>query len=1154
MEITAISLSRKAARKKADCILDQWLWRRGDQTWQGRLSKQALDVLARELRAAASRHMSVAVYVEGKNAGRPAFIVGSRAPFDADGHVAIGTSRRKRAPGWLTADMRRLVAAVELAALLHDLGKSCVSFQSKLRAAVSGGSGAIADPVRHELLSALIVDALAGVGPGQGMSDREILDLLRKNPGAALDSAYRLAVGKASSLFDAGGSGPLVFDMLRNEDRFPFFADVLRLIATHHRLLSADLGIVQATHHIHPGAWRDSGAGALDHAPHPALWRNDAWTKALTRVCSGISDPAAAPNVYAYGRLALMIGDQLASRLGSANRNSDSDVLVANTGQRMNENRRTVTVLAEPLSEHLLSVARQARRAILTLLREQERFPRIASEQTPIALDVPAVTGRFAWQGAGADAIRKAHTSLSSSLDDGVPRSHGFFGTIFAGTGSGKTRACPTLMRAVAPREGLRFNLALGLRTLTLQSGSEYVRDIGFMRGHVSVLVGDTLSQTLHGLNGAGTIPGIGTDAEPDEQVGELADVPDDAVPASDPAGENDEESVSGEWLSNLAAACPDDLHDTPLPAMVDQVYEADPRARKLLKAPVLVSTIDQLMLAADARRGRHLAAMLRVATADLILDEIDAYSPEDLAAIGRLIYLCGAFGRRVFLSSATVAPNIVRSFFAAYREGLLAYRQLHGESGAAAGAPVMAGWFTEIPGLTQTGQVLDAGDFIRRHDQVIGAVISGMDLMPARRRAVLIAPNDAGETPAPGPEAAFSSMVSAARDLHQRWNFDIDGVRASIGLMRFSTVRNCREMVRYIARNGICDALTGLVCYHARLFGVVRFQTEQVLDGLLKRKQGLDGNDGVRSHPVMRRLVREAKARGLRDVIMVVVTTPIEETGRDHDFDWGVLEPSSTRSLIQCAGRIWRHRPGLSASSENMAILDRPLRAYREIMTSGAYTWPGVETPPGGVKLIQPRRLSDVRFDRLFDMASVRNSIDARHCLSVPEPGTCELAAVEHGLVDSFLAGRDRALSLEWYVAGGKDRLFAAEHAENRRFRRSQSEREFFLEWDFTERTGVWREIAEVQDRWGRPERRAIQTRQVSGPIDTVTPCDTVVWAVEVSLHEALLWLRRYFQHCSDIGFCANLLSFRIASRNVNEEFECGTIMGADRRRDPES
>ena len=43
--------------------------------------------------------------------------------------------------------------------------------------------------------------------------------------------------------------------------------------------------------------------------------------------------------------------------------------------------------------------------------------------------------------------------------------------------------------------------------------------------------------------------------------------------------------------------------------------------------------------------------------------------------------------------------------------------------------------------------------------------------------------------------------------------------------------------------------------------------------------------------------------------VVFILVATPVEEVGRDHDFDWAIVEPSSYRSIIQLAGRVLRHR-----------------------------------------------------------------------------------------------------------------------------------------------------------------------------------------------------------------------------------------------------
>ena len=51
------------------------------------------------------------------------------------------------------------------------------------------------------------------------------------------------------------------------------------------------------------------------------------------------------------------------------------------------------------------------------------------------------------------------------------------------------------------------------------------------------------------------------------------------------------------------------------------------------------------------------------------------------------------------------------------------------------------------------------------------------------------------------------------------------------------------------------------------------------------------------------------------------MVATPVEEVGRDHDFDWAVIEPSSYRSIIQLAGRVRRHRSS-AIKQPNISLL----------------------------------------------------------------------------------------------------------------------------------------------------------------------------------------------------------------------------------------
>ncbi|MFX2325364.1 type I-F CRISPR-associated helicase Cas3, partial [Acinetobacter baumannii] len=44
-------------------------------------------------------------------------------------------------------------------------------------------------------------------------------------------------------------------------------------------------------------------------------------------------------------------------------------------------------------------------------------------------------------------------------------------------------------------------------------------------------------------------------------------------------------------------------------------------------------------------------------------------------------------------------------------------------------------------------------------------------------------------------------------------------------------------------------------------------------------------------------------------NIPFIVIATPVEEVGRDHDFDWAIIDASSVQSIVQTAGRVNRHR-----------------------------------------------------------------------------------------------------------------------------------------------------------------------------------------------------------------------------------------------------
>lgn len=115
----------------------------------------------------------------------------------------------------------------------------------------------------------------------------------------------------------------------------------------------------------------------------------------------------------------------------------------------------------------------------------------------------------------------------------------------------------------------------------------------------------------------------------------------------------------------------------------------------------------------------------------------------------------------------------------------------------------------------------------------------------------------------------------------------------------------------------------------------IQRHMKEQQLDKLLTRK---DGNTAIEQDQTIRAVCTQENESSLR---FVVVATPVEEIGRDHDFDWAVIEPSSSHSIVQTAGRVNRHRRE-AVSAPNILILQYSARALRG--EAVVFTRPGPE------------------------------------------------------------------------------------------------------------------------------------------------------------------------------------------------------------------
>lgn len=137
MNILLVSECSGRAINETRRILDQFAERRGERTWQTPITQQGLMTLRKLLRKTARKNTAVACHwIRGRDHSELLWIVGNARRFNPQGTVPTNTTRRdvlRRADenNWHSGEDIGLL--MQLSALLHDLGKASVAFQSKLK-------------------------------------------------------------------------------------------------------------------------------------------------------------------------------------------------------------------------------------------------------------------------------------------------------------------------------------------------------------------------------------------------------------------------------------------------------------------------------------------------------------------------------------------------------------------------------------------------------------------------------------------------------------------------------------------------------------------------------------------------------------------------------------------------------------------------------------------------------------------------------------------------------------------------------------------------------------------------------------------------------------------------------------------------------------
>jgi len=916
-----VSDSSHKALLQEQRLLDRTLNRISDKVWGGLLSQEGEDEIRQSL--VKTRSPFRAVLCLDAATLSPRWHVGRRRRILPDGRQAIADRHLPEpSPPWPpSVQLSRTLAA--LCALLHDIGKGTAAFQAKLRPSPrrspSRKTTTWQEPFRHEILSAHVL----------------------LNADHAPDWKRLLQNAADALLRDVDPSPAKALQRRLNAPPSPIL-QAARIIAAHHHLLPLLPGdLLHATDGGSPVRLpsrrnTDSVTAALPEGSVGAPWGDSqAAQQWRGRVQDALQKALNAPPVPGAPDLFCHAGLMLADRLASSAPDGDlaepdpkgQNVLAKSSLPGRPKDRQAQTLVA-----HLRQVADLA-----VAFHDLAAGPRrlgIPPEHLPPTLTDPPMDGPFAWQGR---ACAKARQFLRPD------RPALMFVT--AGTGSGKTRLAPALLAIQTSL--VRITTLLPLRSLTTQTRIAY-RRLGIPDHLLAIRIG-------------GADP-----ADADDEAPEPASDADALLQGfEEPNHPYDLNIRRTSLIQDQIQRLPSSLAELLTPRAERSSGDA-----RLVATPLLTATIDLMMGIPAGDRMPATAPLLRLADTDLIIDEIDLLAPEDQACVLRLVRACAAYGGRLCVVSATLPPETATAVAAAYADGVRARAELellpdatidilaidhhqdpwHQRPDATALLPDPDGRLSG-PLIPLEHHIIDAT--IKRPTdprRIVAPLRALLESGQAKAHPTdprrIVAQPKANATPSL-PDQVRSALPQLLRHGHPLE----DGRRISVGFLRLGTIRRAMDVAMALSHTPYLPdgSPISVLSYHANLSPSARAAVEALLDDGLLRQPGQP--PPLIRNPLLLPRLRETPKGGT--LVVLVVCTSIIETGRDHDYDWGIHETDSARSVIQAAGRIRRHRPDPLGPGvpPNLLLLDRTLGPK-------PYAYPGpLSDPPACLEIANPQQ-----------------------------------------------------------------------------------------------------------------------------------------------------------------------------------------------------
>lgn len=910
MMVTFVSQCEKNALKKTRGVLDAFANRIGDNTWQTLITEEGLQTVKKMLRQTASRSTAVSCHwIRSRSRSQVLWVVGNKRKFNLEGYVPVNSTEKDLLNSEYESDWKYLPVIKALAgtaALLHDWGKASLLFQEKLNPDIQTKHKG--DPLRHEWISCLLFHQYVASIVNENKDEEWLTAII--NQGIDESRFNAEAVQREQPLAKLPTVAALIAWLIVSHHRLPLPKDqsVCNLQREKANTCLDDLlgKIIQSWGYENQFEDYAKLLPKCFEFPRSLLSNSKPWIRELQRRANDLlhhlplieqaMNDGSWRVILHHARLCLMLGDHFySSQENDPNWQSDSQ-LFANTD-------RNTKALKQKLDEHLINVAKVAVNTVKLLpFFESEPLKATKLDELSPKADTPK---RFRWQD---KAVRK----IQQWRDETEDKSQGYFVVNMASTGCGKTIANAKIMQALSEDgQSLRFILALGLRTLTLQTGDEYKDRLKLKDNDLAVLIGSKAIFELH-------------------QSGKQIDKEEKEL---------EQDEIGSESLESLQEE-EDELHwQGVLPEEELTTVLTKEKDRKLLYAPVLACTIDHIMGATETKRGgRYILPCLRLMSSDLVIDEIDDFTGDDLIAIGRLVHLAGMLGRKVMISSATIPPDLALGLYNAYRQGWVVFAASRDHAPSV--NCVYIDEFNTQAALVGSSDS-DLAQFQIFQDQIISKRATKLKQQPAKRKAEIVPCFKTADLPVS--EQYFQYIQQAILSKHHI-HFTSDPqsqVQVSFGVVRVANIQPCVQLTQYLLS---CDwpedTEVRCMAYHSQQVMLLRHEQEKHLDHVLKRKEKAGELPIAFSDPVIRSHLNTCKSKNL---IFILVATPVEEVGRDHDFDWAVIEPSSFRSIIQMAGRVRRHRDG-EVTEPNISLMQFNYKGFKGGVDR-VFNRPGYET-----------------------------------------------------------------------------------------------------------------------------------------------------------------------------------------------------------------